>query len=452
MDAREIQILRHFEAGLERVKPLLRRYPRSSVYRLLGKLVDQGLLRREGRRYSLMPAGRDALDSLGTGNVQSGWTLTLEAQLPHLRHTPTPLHRAVLELVACAIVARRHRLRTSHHPAFLLFAPKLRWKTWLAKAGGHMAGGDPTYDVIYLGSESGRSMLSRKGARGQRVTVRSALGKSVVGLDEYLRAKPDVRRLVQVYLFGELSVPDENETLTIEAVPIVTLNPREDAADLDQRLGLDEAMLRRSVPVDLTAIDIPPALLTEGEILLERMKALGAADFPPPQHPDREPRAEVKKLLLATLDCPERLAGIDVTMLAMLATAATAWLEPEQALSLVVSNYLTIVRQLGWTKPGWKDTLASANAKPATVESPPAVPDVDPNPLDYDAKIHALADMCSRLDLSPTDAVEELQHLVELRRLGFTAEIGATTRGGKRHAVLIPERGHPHRAEFPISD
>ena len=418
MDAREIEILRYLEGGPALVQPVLNQIPRSSAYRLLRRLQQDRLVAREGRRYRLLPAGRDALAALDVPPIQAIPAPSLDRYIPHLRHAPTAFHRAVLELVACAIVARQHRLRVSHHPAFVVFGPKLRWKTWLARAACLIAGIDPACSVIYLGVESGRSMLSRKGAKGQRLSLRAALDQPVVGLDEWLRAKPEVRRLAQVYLHGEITVPDENEVLTIRPVAIMTLNPRDGKHALDERLGLDEPMLRRSILADVSEVEIPPDLLTEGDALLDRIRAQDPAEFPPPRRSDWEPREEVKRRLLDALDAPERLAGIDVTMVAMLATAATAWLEPEVALHLVLSDYLTVVEQLGWTKSNWRSEMeVPLDQKTDETDAPLSVP--EPNPLDYDQKLHALAEVCSRLSIAPAQAEERLRHVEKLAALGF---------------------------------
>ncbi|HVY60990.1 MAG TPA: hypothetical protein VHF22_05020 [Planctomycetota bacterium] len=406
------------------MKPLFRTMPRSGVYRVLAKLVETGHVRKDGTSYCLLRSGREALEAAATPSPSPMVAPTLAEHLPHLRHAPTPFHGALLELIACAIVARCHRIRPSHHPAFVIFGPKLKWKTWITRAACTMAGGDPTRDVIYLGTETGKSMFLRKDAKGRRVTIRQTLDKLVVGLDEYLRAKPDVRQLLHVYLFGDISVPEENTTLTIQPVPIVTLNPRETEASLEDRLGLDEAMLRRSILADLSHVVIPQKLLTEGDGLIDKMRGLGAAEFPKPRRPDWEPRDAMKEVLLSALDTPERLAGIDITMLAMLATAATAWLEPEAALRLVATNYLSIVEHLRWTKPEWRkglDALAPAREASSTVPAKPSAP----NPFDYDAKLHALAAVCARLRLTPANAEESLRSLEELQRLGFTTGTGA---------------------------
>ncbi len=423
MDTREIEILRYLEAGPAPLQPVLSRIPKSSTYRLLSRLRQDRLVARDGRRYRLLPAGREALTALSAPPTAAAAAPSFDRHVRHLRHAPTAFHRSVLELVACAVVARKHRLRPSHHPAFVVFGPKLRWKTWIAKAACLMTGVDPARFVIYLATESGRSMVSRKGSKGQRLSLRAALDKPIVGLDEWLRARPEVRRLAQVYLHGDLTVPDENEVLTIQPVPIVTLNPREQRDALDERLGLDEAMLRRSILADVSGVDIPPDLLAEGDVLLDRIKALDPAEFPPPRRPDWEPRDEVKRRLLDALDAPERLAGIDVTMLAMLATAATAWIEPDEALYVVMTDYLTIVEPLGWTKTDWRSRMEASLDKQTGGTVAPAS-QAEPNPLDYNAKVHALAEVCSRLSVTPAQAEERLRHVEKLVALGLSP--GAT--------------------------
>ena len=134
MDAREIEILEYFEPGPAAVKPLCDRLPKSSVYRLLTGLVDHGYVRKNGKRYELLDRGRETLNAHRSDTAPASAESLLERAIPHLRFMPTLVHRAVGVLIVCAIVARRHRLRTNHHPSFVIFGPRLKWKTWTAKA------------------------------------------------------------------------------------------------------------------------------------------------------------------------------------------------------------------------------------------------------------------------------------------------------------------------------
>ncbi len=442
LDEKELEILRHLGPGPAAVKPLLARMPRSSVYRRLKRLAALGLIRREGRRYLLRPSGHQALeDDADRGDSPSDQSKALDRVLPHTRLAPTPFHAALLRLIGCAVVARRHRVRESHHPAFVVFGPKLRWKTWVAKAACLMVGADPAEDVIFLGTESGRSMLSRKSRDGKRLTARKALSRPVVGLDEFLRAKPDVRRLLEVYLFGDVSVPDEDGPITVEPVPIVTLNPRENLANdrLNERLDLDDAMLRRSIVANVGDVPIPDEVLAEGDARLERMRALGPAEFPMPRQPSWDPRHEIREGLVAALSDHDRIADIDISMVAMLACSATAWLSREGAVRTVLIDYLSVVERLGWLKPDWRSEAESARGGRGAHAPATSGASTRANRLLFDAKLHRLADECDRLGLEPLDLGQCLEDLSKLRELGFSIEAARTVACQLDRHGLTPE-------------
>ncbi len=418
MNAREMEVLGSLAAGPSVLGLLQVRMPRSSLYRTVRRLVRRRWVLKDGSTYSLMPAGREAYETALEGVPEPPAAAALERELPHLAYAPTPVHRAILFLACCAIVARRHKLRCSHHSCFILFGRRLCWKTWIILALSYLAGADPRKTVVYLGLESGRSMLTRKDLRGKRVMIRGLLQEPVAGLDEWLRASPEVQRLATVYLHGELTLPDENKTLRIEAVPVVTLNPRREGKDLEERLGFDEGILRRAIVADLSKVKIPSEILTKGERFLDSIRELGPARFPRPRQPEWDPSDEIEATLRRTLRDPELV--IDVTMVSMLAAGATAWFSPEDALHLVVTSYLEVVETLGWLRADWRShmTLPAAGSTPPlfTVASLPAAA---PNPLSYDQKLVALEAVRQRLGLPPKELEATVRRVQEIgiRRL-----------------------------------
>jgi len=314
--------LQFFADGPTQVSALFTTFSRTRSYKLVRRLCSKGALRKVGANRELTPGGRALLTPVTPADTWITAAPGLEAAIPHLRHAPTPHHKAFLSLGLCARVARLHRLRESHHPALLAAGPPARFKTWGGKALILMCGGDPSADVVYLGIESGRSLVSRKKSDGTRATLRAALTRPAVVLDEWLRAKLDVRKLVELYLFGELAVADEDGQLEVLAVPVVTLNPR-DGKSLEQQLGLDEAMLRRAIVFVLDDVAIPDELLASGDDLLEAIRDLGPVETPAPRFPELDARGDVQRILTDALDDRSRLARIDITMLSMLVTAAT---------------------------------------------------------------------------------------------------------------------------------
>lgn len=387
----ESAILNHLGPGPNDMTGLVAVHPRGSVYRTLRRLVGRGLVTQAGpSAWALTPGGKAAMDPVPPPVAS---TPPPCLPLPHLDLAPVPIYRAMLELVMLAVASRSYAMRPGHHPSFVVVGPRLRWKTWLARAACCMTGVDARTAVIPLMNESGRSLTSRRNARGDRVTLRSALDQAVVGLDEWTRATPEVRRLAQVYLHGLIDVPDEDEVLHVKSTAIVLMNPVEGATDLSARTLLDDALIRRSVLLDVAGVVIPAEVLAEGEALIEKMTALGPVEIPPVPDPSWEPRDEVREALTVALDSADRMALIDVTMIAQLVTSATRWLPQADSLRLVLTNYMMVIATLGWTKSDWRERIEDALGEEAVENEPVVAQELPPEDLgiyDYEAKLMAL--------------------------------------------------------------
>jgi hypothetical protein len=360
----ENTVLAHLAAGPTDMAALVATRPRGSVYRTLRRLVKRGLVVQAGpSAWALTPTGEEAMakpEALpgsgppGSAPPSASAPPAPRLPLPHLDLAPVPLYRAFLELLMLAVASRFYGLRPGHHPSFVVVGPRLRWKTWLARAACLMTGVDQQAGVIPLMNESGRSLTSRRNARGDRVTLRRALEQAVVGLDEWTRTTPEVRRLAQVYTHGLIDCPDEDQTLRVRSTPLVLTNPVEGTADLPARILMDDALIRRSVVMDAAGVTIPAEVLAEGEAILERMAVLGPVEIPPVPDPSWEPRALVHEAVLAAIDVPERLALIDVILVAQLVTSATRWLPQADARRLVLTNYFMVIETLGWVRSDWR--------------------------------------------------------------------------------------------------
>ena len=185
-------------------------------------------------------------------------------------------------------------------------------KTWLARLFAHLVGENPADVVLLMSSESGRSVFTRKGARGKTLSQRLVLDRAFVCFDEYQKAPPDVRRLCSIYIQGQKVVPYENESLRIEPVPLFTLNPRP-GETLQDRLGFEDPQIRRSVLCDLESVEIPRPFWSRGEAILAE-----AAESPPLEPP--VPRAGPADLARdvhermpahhpARVSCPESMSS-----------------------------------------------------------------------------------------------------------------------------------------------
>src|SRR3989442_13522809 len=96
------------------VSPLKGPIPSGRLYRHVSRLVEVGWLEKQGALYRTTEAGRRQL--AGAANPTM-WDLLAEVYRP-LTLVPTPVHRALIELILAAIVARHHAIRPDRHPFF----------------------------------------------------------------------------------------------------------------------------------------------------------------------------------------------------------------------------------------------------------------------------------------------------------------------------------------------
>lgn len=432
MNRTDRALLEQLLSGPLPVKDLVSVAPRSTVYARLKRLVGQGAVAKERGLYRLLPAGRDSLERASVPEPKFP-CLPVEA----LGLLPTPGHQALGGLVLCARIARRDRLEEAHHATFLVLGPGLSWKTSFAHAAILMAGGDPDVQLLNMASETPGSLLVRRDARGKTTSKRGALDGSVVAFDELPRARPAVRKTAELIMHGTLRIAHESEQIELNAVPVVTGNPPVGETTLEGRSGLDPAILRRCIILFVEARQIPEEVIAEGDRILERIRALGPVELPTPPESEWDPSAEVLEALKACLASTSLLARVDVTLVATLARAATAFLERQDALAYVLSAYLTVTSSLGWVHADWRYRLAHSLGRgvPNTAQEHRAARPPSPrNPFDYDHTLEALAEVCERLALTPSEATEKLKSLEPLATLGVSAAMLAETLDGLMNA------------------
>ncbi len=125
MDARDRFILESCVGGFRPLKPLTKQIPSGSLYRRAKRLVALGWLRRENDLYQTSEAGLRQLAEAQAGRRFD----VLEKIYPALALVPTPVHRALAELIFAAVVARQHETRSDRHPFFVAYGGTLHWKT-----------------------------------------------------------------------------------------------------------------------------------------------------------------------------------------------------------------------------------------------------------------------------------------------------------------------------------
>lgn len=361
-------ILAFCHEELQALKPLRDRIPRGTLYRHAKTLVRRGWLHLEGGFYQTTAAG---LRKLGEARGGRRWG-ALDDLYPPLRQVPTPVHRAIIELILAAVVARQHPARPDRHPFFVAFGSTLRWKTSLGLFLCQALGLDPAGHVIDCGAESGKSLTVRRSSTGEPTFKREILEAPFVVLDEFLTADPSTRTALSLFLGGRLEVPFENEQLRVCPVSLLTLNPRTKPT-LEQQLGLSAPLIRRAILVDLDTVAMPD-LATVGEVALEAAREHGPLPLAAPAIDCRPFRALVVALVRAIL-MSEAQSRVDVEIVVNLASGMTAFLpDPSDAIAQVGYNLGLLAETIGWARPGWIEPVTAFSVVPTRTAASAMVP------------------------------------------------------------------------------
>ena len=340
-------VLERCQAGFQPMTPLKGPIPSGTLYRHVGRLVGLGWLEKQGRLYRTAVAGQR---QLALAASTRSWA-ALEITYPPLALVPTPTHRAAVELLFAAVVARQHETRPDRHPYFVAFGSTLHWKTSLGIFVCHALGLDPALHVVDCGTETGKSVAVRRGSTGATVFERQLLQAPFVTFDEYLTASPEVRAALGWFLGGRLVVAFENEQVIVRPVPLLTLNPRPKPT-LEQQIGLSAPQIRRAILVNLDAVAMPD-LAVSGERALEAARVHPPLEIGPPAVECRSFHDRIVEVTRAILT-PEAQARVDVEILVNLATGMTAFLaDPAEAIAQVGYDLGLLAETLGWTRPGW---------------------------------------------------------------------------------------------------
>ena len=360
MNTREQAILQHCAKDFCSLAPLKQHIPGGSLYRRVKGLLKLGWLERRGAFYRTTPAGHRHLQEaphVRTFNL-------LETRYPPLQLIPTEVHRAVAILILAAVVARHYPTRPDRHPYFVLFGGTLRWKSSLGEFMCYTLGVDPTTCCFDAASESGKSLFIRRTGKGQIVFTRHALERPFLQLDEVQDADSSVRSTLKVLLRGQLTVPVENETIRIQAVPYLTLNPRPKAT-LEGQVNLSTPEIRRGIFANVDAIPMPDLAAT-GEQALDAARTQGPLSWGEPATDCAAYLATIITLVRAILR-EDTLERIDVHVVTQLCTAMTGFLpNPQEAIRQVVHAVGLCAETMGWTRPGW---IAALVAEPRETPS-----------------------------------------------------------------------------------
>ena len=323
---------------------------------------------------------------------------------------PTAQHRAVIELILAALAARRADLSDDHHPSFALLGPTLAWKTSTGRFLVGMLGLEASEVILNLATESGRSVWLRRDARGNIIFRRNILTSPFLVLDEFLEADAKLRASLHHFLSGKKVVPVENESVTIEPVVLVTLNPRVKKS-LEERTSWSPAQLRRMILCDLDHVPLPDLALI-GHMPLDAVAQAPSFELPSLRHDCRAWRPHILRLLRAVLTA-DGLERVDSEMIALLCSGMTALIEdPERAIQQVVHDFALTVDTLKWTQPDWSGTVSGfslqgplpptvAVSLPETIRAPVVEEDV------ITLRRHIMSDTAKESLLPPFSISEE---------------------------------------------
>ncbi len=329
------------------LKPLRDRIPGGTLYRHANRLQKWGWLERQTGFYRSTQVGlRQLAEALG-GRQWNG----LDELYPPLALIPTPVHRAMAELMLAAAVARQHAVRADRHPFFVAVGSTLRWKTSLGRFCCFALGLDPTLHIVDCANEAGRSLSVRRGSTGALVFKRELLDAPFVVLDEFLNADASLRASLNLFLSGSLVVPFENDQLVVKPVALLALNPRPKQT-LEEQLGLSTPLIRRAIIANFDIVPTPDLAATGDQ-------ALTAAQAHPPltlPAPAVDCQAHLQRIVecLRTILIPEAHERVDVNAVINLCTGMTALIpDATEAVAQVLHGIGLCAETMGWAQPGW---------------------------------------------------------------------------------------------------
>jgi hypothetical protein len=344
-------ILQHCERESVLLQDLLKHVPQGTLYRHVSNLLAAGLLAKRGRTYCTTDQGKRRL---AEWTSQFDWNI-FDRIFPPMRYVPTPQHRAVIELVTAAVVARNADVKEDHHPSFLIMGSTLAWKTSLAKFESLLLGLAPAETIIDLTTESGRSLLVRRDGKGGITFKRDAIDGQLIVFDDYLEAEASMRASVHHFLSGRTVVPLDNTILRIKSVAVLTLNPRPKTI-LEEQTSFSTAQLRRLVVTNLANVALPD-LANMGHQALEAAAKHGPLLLQPPTFDAEAWRPHIVSLVREII-MPQIWPRIDTEMIITMTTGMTGFIpDPERAIQQTVYDYGITAETLGWTMSEWSQAV-----------------------------------------------------------------------------------------------
>jgi len=409
----DILILEHCKGDFKPITSIASVIPGSTLYYRTNRLLRRGWLESDGKnRYRTTKEGELQLEEL-IGEAPLGLTTVY----PPLSQVPTLLHRAAIELIIAAVIARQNNIRLDSHLFFIVAGPTMTWKSSLALFLCYTFGLDPASHIINVTAEVGKGLWVRRTATGAISYKRELLSAQLVIFDEYQNASTETKKLMRLWTDGRKNVPAENEQVTIEPVSVIILNPSH-GKTLEERLGMDRTQIRRA---GICLVDRVPDLVVKGEEALNAAKARGPLELPKPKTTDCSMyKAAMYKLFTLGLNS-EGQELVNFESLAMLAVAMTAFMDLEEAIRLVFHDAFLLYGALGWTVPGWQRMVRQFPSTASRDESSIVSGD---KPVPQDMLIQAFEhlknggstiDLVTELGMTTEDADSAAQKFYRLR-------------------------------------
>jgi hypothetical protein len=227
-----------------------------------------------------------------------GWDTLLERPRPDAGILDQALalwpyrHRAFLELLLSAVVARRHVDQQDPHLGFMAIGATGTGKSAMAGVACELLGLDPAEHTLLLAEQTEGSVLGRREPTpdGWRYSPTPAMALPLVFFDEFDKGDDAVRRATLPYFQGRLDVVREGQRFRYAPTPMLAANPPRSG---DRYGQLRVEYQRRSVVLDsgdsravvagleeaLTAFYDEPRRPWRGVLRLDEL-APPAADFP----------------------------------------------------------------------------------------------------------------------------------------------------------------------------
>lgn len=212
---------------------------------VVGDLAAADCVTRGAGRVKLTPKGWARFAGIGQADagevldrVLAGW--------------PAP-HRAFLELLVCALIARHHLAKAyprHEHLGFMALGETSTGKSAMADLVCHLFGFDPVQTSVHTPGETAGSLLGRRAALPGGTTAfepAPMTRRPFIFLDEFDKADLQVQARAWNYFRGTVATPAEGEVYQLLPTPMLAANPPPKGG----RLGaLRPEYRRRSVVLD----------------------------------------------------------------------------------------------------------------------------------------------------------------------------------------------------------